>query len=234
MKAAILLATYNKLECLPNTFYSIKRQETSFPVEVCIVDDRSDFPGPERFVQFFLPDAKYKRLEKHVGTQFSQSKCLELISDDTDIVIIQSCDVMYLQDDLIEKLCEGVTDGKFAMAGVKNVSVPIDYWRDRETGIQQLNQEYESTQGINIYSGTGRPSRDWLLFLGAMTVNDAYKIDFDFRCCDVVVQQRIREEGLQPIFRDDLHAIHQLHPPAHRWPCSIVDSCEYWCSRKGV
>ena len=234
MKVAVLLATFNKNDCLPNTLWSLSRQKTSFPVEVCIVDDCSDI-DPKLIIEQFLPGAKYKRLDKHVGTQFSQSRCLDMVSSDTDVVVIQSADVMCIQDDVLERLCKGLdgyADGYFSMAQVRNISVPPDYWRAPEDGFERLRAMYGAVQGTNIYSGSRRPSGDWLLFLGAMTKADAYKINFDYRCCDIVVQHRLKEEGVQPIFADYLWAIHQHHPWTHKWPCSIVDSCEYWCSRK--
>jgi len=235
MKASILLATYNKNECLPNTLYSISQQKTTFPVEVCVVDDCSDV-DPEPIIKKFVPDAKYKRLEKHVGLPYFQSICCELMSEDSDIVIIQSSDVMYLGNSVIQNLCDAVKPGFFSMATVKNISVgdklyqhDILYGDTTKTFIKNWDQ----VQGIHIYSGKDRPGGDWLLFLGAMTKDDMIKIDFDYRCCDVIVQQKIKEKGLQPIFLDEVKAVHQKHPPADLWPCSIVDSCEYWCRRKG-
>ena len=265
MKASILLATYNKNDCLPNTLYSIARQKVSFPFEVCIVDDIS-IVDPEPIVRKFfymegesLPSdeswhegyepfdkywgagyAKYQRLDKHVGGQFSQSLCCNMMDEDSDIVIIQSCDVMYLQDNTIQHLCDAVRPGYFTMAIVKNIAVKPNLYEDYDEEIEPILANWDQisitanpTQGINIYSGKDRPGGDWLFFLGAMTKEDLLKIDFDYRCCDVVVQQKIKERGMQPIFLDDIKAVHQKHPPADLWPCSIVDRCEYWCKRKG-
>ena len=252
MKASILLATYNKNDCLPNTLYSIARQKVSFPFEVCIVDDIS-IVDPEPIVRKFFDiegsktyfsgkdsnssaltnaHAKYKKLYNHVGGQFSQSLCCDMMDKDTDIVIIQSCDVMYLQDNTIQRLCDTVKPGYFTMAIVKNIAVKPNLWEDYDEEIKPVLANWDQTQGINIYSGKDRPGGDWLFFLGAMTKEDLLKIDFDYRCCDVVVQQKIKEHGMQPIFLEDVKAVHQKHPPADLWPCSIVDRCEYWCKRK--
>ena len=235
MKASIFLATYNKGECLRNTLSSIVRQETSFPFEVCIVDDVSEkdpLPHIEEILQGKV-DFTYKRLGKHVGGQFSQSICTEIMSPDSTVAVIQSCDVMYLQEDVLEELCLAIKPGFFSMATVKNI--PVDpKMHSCYTEVDADTLGWDQVQGIDIYSGKDRPSRDWLFFLGGMTREDLFKIDFDYRCCDVVVQQRMKEQGMRPIFLDHVKAVHQLHPPAHMWPCSIVDRCEYWCSRKRV
>ena len=41
IKASILIAAYEKEDCLPNVFHSISRQKTNFDFEVCFVDDCS-------------------------------------------------------------------------------------------------------------------------------------------------------------------------------------------------
>ncbi len=230
MKVSIFLATYEKNECLSNTLYSISRQKTTFPLEVCIVDDCSTV-DPEPIVREFLPDAKYVRLEKHVGTQFSQSLCFQFMSPDTDIVIVQSVDVMYLGLNVLEEMCRLIELGKFVMPGVRNVMVPTDAYKDSG---YDFSDGYENAVGYDIYQGVDRPSKDWLLFLSALTKDDLVEIDFPNRCCDVCIQHKIKEVGLEPIFVKSVKGIHQKHPPAHMHPCSIVDSCEIWCARKVV
>jgi glycosyltransferase involved in cell wall biosynthesis len=235
MKASILLATYNKNDCLRNALYSIVQQRAPFDFEVCIVDDVSEEDPLPIIREMFNGSGVtyiYERLEEHVGGQFSQSHCMELMSPDSTMGIVQSCDVMYLQDDLLERLCKPVRPGFFSMAGVKNVSIDFDAHLHYNKVVEGIESIWDSVRGSNIYSGIERPGGDWLLFLGAMTREDLLRIDFDYRCCDVVVQQKMREQGLKPVFLDDVRAVHQQHPPAHLWPCSIVDSCEYWCRRK--
>ena len=232
MKASIFIATYNKRECLSNTLYSISQQVTTFPFEVCVIDDCS-VDNPEALVKEFLPDAKFKRLAKHVGLPWTQSYCCELMSPDTTVVVIQSADVMYLGTDVLQKLCDTVRPGWFSMATVKNIQVDPNLHKTSGWIDSGDIPGWDIVKGMDIYSGQDRPGGDWLLFLGALTKEDMYKIDFDYRCCDVVLQQRMKEEGLNPVFLSETKAIHQKHPPAHLWPCSIMDKCEYWCRRKG-
>lgn len=237
MKASILLATYNKEACLPNTLRSIALQKTSFPFEVLVTDDCS-LISPQQIVKTYLPEAKFYRYPHHAGFVFSQGRGMTDMDPDSDIVVIQSCDVMYLSENVLEELCTSVTPGHFAMAHVRNVDVagmtlfksaPLGW---HLPGIIHLRNKFLETKGTNIYSGTQRPSGDWLLFLGAMRTEDAFRIGFHENCCDVVVQQKIKENGLKPIFRDDVFAVHQHHPWAHRWPCPVINQCSYWCSRK--
>lgn len=231
MKASILLATYNKDDCLPNTLYSISKQETTFPFETVIVDDVS-LIDPEPTVRKFLPDAEYLRLEKHVGTQFSQSRCFDFISPDSTVVVIQSCDVMYVDSKALDTICKLVVPGEFVLPEVKNVSVLPTMFESFDESISALMESYEAVEGSDIYQGINRPKGDWLMFLGAVGKDDAMKIDFHNRCCDIAVQRRIMEVGFKPLFVNEVKAVHQKHSPADRWPCSIVDSCEYWCARK--
>jgi len=235
MKASILLATYNKNSCLRNTLYSITRQKTDFPFEVCIVDDVSEEdPLPiirEMFQGSGIPYF-YEQLPKHVGGQFSQSLCMGLMSPDSTIGIVQSCDVMYVQDDLLQRLCAPVRPRFFSMAGVKNILIDPEAYLYYNKVVDGVLSIWDSVKGVNIYSGINRPGGDWLLFLGAMTREDLLKIAFDYWSCDIVIQQKIKEKGLKPVFLDEVKAVHQQHPPAHLWPCSAVDRCEYWCRRK--
>lgn len=234
MKAAIFMSTYNKNESLANALYTISRQKTNFPFEVCIVDDGSDV-SPEPIIRKFLPDAKYKALGR-IGFVAAGGKSFDLVSDDVDVIVVQSAEVMYLQDDLVERLCLAVEPKKFTVAHVKNITVDsfmYKYFDDLNNGRSGLLGQWEGTSGIDVYSGSDRPGGDWLLFLGAMRREDLELVGFRNRCCDVVIQQKMKEHGLTPIFMDDLKAIHQKHPPAHGWPCRLVDQCPYWCLRKG-
>lgn len=233
MKAAIFMSIYNKNEPLPNVLYTISRQKTSFPFEVCIVDDGSDV-SPEPIVRKFLPDVRFKSLGR-IGFVSAYGKSFDLVSDDVDVIVVQSAEVMYLQDDLIERLCLAVKSKRFTMAHVKNVEVDpfaYKYFDDPNNGRAGLVSRWEETGGIDVYSGSDRPGGDWLLFLGAMRREDLELTGFRTRACDIVMQHKMKEHGLTPIFMDDLKAIHQKHPPAHGWPCHLVDQCEYWCIRK--
>lgn len=232
MKASILIATYSKPECLPNTLYSISRQKTIYPFEVCIVDDISDV-DPEPVVRKYLPGAKYKRLESHVGGQFSQSKCFDIMSPDVDMVVMQSCDVMCIDDEVFDRMFGVVGRGVFVMPEVRNTFIPPGFCNQWDKNHPSAVRVFEEAEGTNIYQGTKRPSGDWLIFLGAMMLEDARRIGLHNRCCDIAIQQRIKEVGLEPKFID-VRAIHQKHPSTARSSCSIVDSCEYWCARKAL
>jgi len=233
MKASVFMTIYNKNDCLPNTLYSISKQEVSFPLEVCIVDDGSDV-DPEPIIRKFLPEAKYKRLGR-VPFVYTLGKCLGMMDSDSDIIIVQGADVMCLQKDVYERLCLSVQPQRPVFAEVRNVSVGSEVYKDFERNalcLPYLMEQYNQVPREDIYSGSGRPGGDWLFFLGAMKKEDWISVGLETRCCDVVTLHRMRESGFEAIFLDHLKAVHQKHPPAHGWPCPLVDTCEYWCMRK--
>ena len=117
---SIPLATHNKNVVLPNVLQSLARQEIAF--EVCIVDDCSK-EDPQPIVSKFLPNAKYKRLEKNVGCRESSGILLDMMNPATEIVVLMSSDVMPLQKNAIEELCKNVEPGVFTMAEVKDIRV---------------------------------------------------------------------------------------------------------------
>lgn len=241
MKVAVLLATYNKQACLPNTLKSISAQETDHEIQVVVVDDGS-LIDPKPIVDQFYPGAVYKRFKDRISFVFSQGHGMQLMDTDTDVVVIQSCDVMYMTPKVIDALVSRVAPDVFTLAHVRNVPVdgiecfgpePVDgRWRFNTPGMNELFNRWNLTTGTNIYSGSLRPSGDWLFFLGAIRMDDAFRIGFHQNGCDVVVQHRLKELKFRPVFMDDVPATHQHHPWAHKWPCPILSSCEYHCSRK--
>lgn len=236
MKASLLMSTYNKNDCLPNTLYSISRQETSFPFEVCIVDDGSDI-NPEPIIREFLPNAKYKRFEKRIGFEKVLSDgFISLVSNDTNIVIIQSCDIIHTQPFLVEELCKNVKPRSMSMTEVKSFSVELDMYKNFDLKVKEYLSTWDSIPG-RYYSGSKRPPNkgyiDYIFFLAAMYKEDLYYINYHICDCDCVVNYNIKFKKIIPIFVDHLKGIHQEHK-RNKYPgCSLIKTCKIACRRKG-
>ena len=242
MKVSIIIATWNKNKYLPNALYSLSRQKTSFPLEVCILDDHSDV-DPEPIIRQFLPDVTYKRLDKNVGFMFSQGKCLELASPDSDVILIQSDDIIHTQENSVELLCNAVVHRGPSLAEVVDISVPVDLFEDFDNGVKPIlsnwgryiKQEVMDIDGINYnistrYSGKGTGSS--LFFCGAMSREDLEFLEFTKINCDAIIGPKLKDKRNNFVINyPPVRAIHQRHPKSV-YHCPIVSTCTYNCIRK--
>lgn len=218
MKASLHISTYNKNEFLPNTLYSIARQKISFPFEVCIVDDCSDI-DPEPVIRKFLPNAKYKRLNKYQPLDISAKIALDFVSDDTDILIMQSDDVIHCYENTIEKLCNGVDEKTVCMAIVHNANPPFDMYKNFE--------DHLSATILQWKTGTPRsiPGRHYF-FLGSIR-----KEDFEsLQCtkepwCDNILKREMVAKDFKFNYDYNIIGFHQYHEPKI-YPCTRISTCD--------
>jgi len=243
MKVSVIMATWNKHKYLPNALYSLARQKTSFPFEVCILDDYSDI-DPEPIIRQFLPDVKYKRLDKQSGFIFSQGKCLvDLTSPDSDVILIQSDDIIHTQDDSIELICKSVSPKNISLAEVIDTPISDNLFKDFDNNIKPILLNWDSYKQIEpqeidgimynlntLYSGEGLSS--WLFFLGAISRKDLEFLEFTKNNCDAVIGPKMKQSKFKVNY-PPVRAIHQRHPK-FAYPCPIVDSCTYDCIRSIV
>lgn len=227
MKATLLLTHYNKNEYLPNTLYSIARQKTSFPLDICFLDDFSDI-DPRLTVEYFLPDAKYLRMGRNAGTQFSHGFCMEMADKDSDIFIILSVDVIITQSNGIELLCKNLKKKRVTFAEVRNVSVPLSMHYAFTSGVEVALKDHWDSGAV--YSGVGRKEH-WYMFFSAIHKEDLELVNYRNNNCDVVVDALFRKHGIYPTYLSEVKGIHQAHESLIH-PCSIQKECPYQCYRK--
>lgn len=226
MKASLLLTHYNKNNCLPNTLYSISRQKTTFPLDICFLDDHSD-TDPKSIVDEFLPNAKYHRLRKNSGTQFSHKFCMDMMSKDTDVVIILSVDVIIAQSNAIELLCRKLKPQRVIFAEVRNTIVSDKLYLDFNTNIENV-LTYQWTGAV--YSGLQR-QQHWYMFFSAAYLKDLKTVKYTENNCDVVIDAQFRKHNIRPIYVPTVFGIHQQHKDTI-YPCKIQKECPYLCYRK--
>jgi len=143
MKASVLIATYNNHSVLYNALHSLARQKTNFPIEYCIVDDHSDIDS-ESIIREFFPDAKYKRLSERTGFEYSQSYCYDLVSPDSDVIVMQAADVIYTADNILEELCKGIGIGTFTLAEVVDMVIEPDMYKNFDEEISNILENWDS------------------------------------------------------------------------------------------
>jgi len=225
MKASICFATCNKNDCLANTLYSISRQKTSFDFEVCIVDDHSDL-DPWPIIKEFLPNAKYKRLEqKAIGFQ-APNVCLDLVSPDSDIVILQSCDVLYINDNVVEELCRHVKPKNVFFAEIAEIETPTDMYKNFDQWTQDLLNRWPEVP-LRIARNA---LHYWLFFLGAIMKSDLDVLNYRENCCDAIMSPKMKAHGFDAYVLTYIKGVHQKHPKALA-DCHMVEQCEYYCAR---
>lgn len=226
MKVSLLIAHYNKNECLPNTLYSIARQKTSFPFEVCFVDDCSDI-DPKPIVDKFLPDAKYLRLDKNAGSQFVRKYCMDMMDKDSDTVVILSTDVIITSKLGVKILCSNLQKRRIAFAEVRNIKVSPDLYLKFDKEVEGII--YDNWIG-EIYSGVQR-KQHWYMFFSAINLIDLKQVEFDKNNCDVLIDYKFRKNGIYPIYFPDIKGIHQQHESII-YPCKVLKECPHLCYRK--
>ena len=227
-KASIFMATFNKGKYLPNVLYSISNQKTTFPFEVCIVDDYSRV-GPELLIRKYLHpeiELKYKRLTQNVGGRFARNICLDMMDPEANVAIITSCDVIYCQPFLLEELCQNVSEGIFTMPEIIDLEMPLDTLLPR-SAMNRLLERWEAGNydHATVYAGSRKEHKEYYFFLGAIRVDDLIKTGYRENSCDPIMDAKIKELGFEVKYLDHLKAVHQHHE-WEKHPCRIVDTCE--------
>jgi hypothetical protein len=229
MKVSILMATYNKFDCLPNTLVSLREQHTRHEIELCVVDDCSwldPFPIFQKFCTTF--PLKYRRLPANVGYKHSLSYTLPLISLDTEAVILQSCDTMYGSQDLLQTLVDELKPGFCVMPETRNLPVSTDlfqypdllprYLEDKVIDEMQYFGEWgDPNSDFQFYSGPRQPDPDnrWYFFIGAILLSDLRKTHFHEICYDAAFHLDLKSIGQKMIYIPKI-AIHQKHRRLNR------------------
>ena len=225
MKASICMSTRNKNDCLANTLYSISVQKASFDIEVCIVDDHSD-EDPWAIVKEFIPDARYLRLkEKAPGFQ-APNLCMELASPDSNIIILQSCDVIHVNEFVVEELCRGVRPKSICFAEVANIEVASDAYQYFDNWSHNVLTHW-SDLPLRI---SRQALHYWLFFLGAIMRKDLELLDYRANCCDAIMSPKMKALGFEAFVLTYIKGVHQKHKKILA-DCHIADKCKYYCDR---
>lgn len=232
MQASILMSTFNKRDILPNVLEGIKRQEAPFDWECIVIDDASRIK-PDRIIKNY--PFTYLPLTMHEGGRFAMAKGLELMNPTTEVVVLTSCDVIWLQPNILKELVNGVFNKQPTFAEVINypVSYRLNDWD--AWAKESLTTWDKMPNGPMIYSGSRRPDGYWFFFLSAILKDDLLSLGFNQCGCDYMMDRKMRENGFKPKYLDHLKAIHQ----AHEWiqhPCREVDKCFYgsFCKARGI
>jgi hypothetical protein len=228
MKGTLFIATYNKNKLLSNTLFSIARQKSSIPFEVCIIDDCSD-DDPEPIIRRFIPDAKYKRLDKRHGSDVVNKYSLDLASDDSDILIRQSADVMHAEIDTIEQLCNGVNEKQICMAAVSNTDPPHNAYKNVNKHWPKLHKQHQS--GVK----RSKPGKSYYFFLGAIIRSEYESLNCTkVAHCDAMLGDELKEKGFVLNYPKGLIGFHQEHKKT-LIPCSRHNDCprETCLTKKG-
>jgi glycosyltransferase involved in cell wall biosynthesis len=106
MKASITIATHNRADALDKTLASIFRQHVSFPFEVIVVDDGSNDHTSDVLVKYPVIMSRIERAPVHRNP--APARNLAITMAQSDILIMQSDDVMHQSPDTIETLVREV------------------------------------------------------------------------------------------------------------------------------
>jgi glycosyltransferase involved in cell wall biosynthesis len=242
MNVSILMTTCNKNDCLPNTLHSIIRQKISFPLTVCIVDDCSDI-NPESIIREFIPNVIFERQNSKVGFNRAYCHCFnKLIPKDTDVIILQSSDVIHASENTIEELVSNTGEKTISLAEVVDIDINPNMHKTFNNSITPILNNWNSyikreTQLINNiphkriwtkYSGKGHPS--YLFFLGAARKKDLDLINYGENSCDSVLNDEMKNLNFIPRY-PNVRGIHQRHEK-FVYECALINTCTHNCIRK--
>jgi len=246
LKVSILTAIWNKEDQLRNYLFGLGKQETDFEYEVCFVDDHSDTDPYKIIKEFCINEEvtyKYKRLDKHSAFNKTQGIGMDLIAEESDIIVLIGADIILTRSDDLQKLVEKVEDKKFTLAEVVDIPIDEDFYKSYDENVKWILDDWEShihqlelpidkrvyERQWTIY--TGKNWTSWLLFCGAIKKKDLIDIGFIENSCDAVVKHKMKEQGLQAILVPEVKAIHQRHLKKV-YDCPDIESCSYHCIRK--
>lgn len=190
--ASISIATYNHDSLLLNTLESIFKQSESELCQVVVVDDGS-IDGTKEVCSEF-PSVEYiynKRKPGHHNQNIARN--ISLRACKSDVVIMQSDDVVHEGFDVIRKLIDKLRYDNFVIAKVYD---PIEGW------------VYTGTENPRPFFFLGSIMRENLVEIDEEFDEPAYEDDWFARCL-------IYGQKLWPAFWDDVVGRHQHHerPP---------------------
>jgi hypothetical protein len=231
VKASICMSIYNKNDFLPNVFYSLSKQKISFPFEVCIVDDHSDidpYPLVEEFLVQKGISVKYNRFSEYRGFMYAYDTALKMSSEDCNCMILQSADVIYLEENIIQQLCTNLSPSFITLLEVYNIQIEKNFYQHFEENknfvLKHWNDYKKIAQQLLYYEGLKRKT-SWFFFLGGILKKDLNK---NYSTCDMLFNQKLHKNHIRPRFLN-LHAIHQNHRHQH-YVCPLIKTCGM-CSR---
>lgn len=109
MVLKVVVASYNSLDWLPKTLYSIDYQ-TFEDYEVCIVDDGSDDPKQAEYIKEYCSNKNnwnYIIHEENKGALFSQVEAITSMNpDDDDIIVWVDGDDWLIDDSVFQTLID--------------------------------------------------------------------------------------------------------------------------------
>lgn len=229
IKASILVTSYNKNRELPNVFYSISRQKTDFEFEVCFLDDCS-YDDPEPIYQKYLTVKNKKgiRLKQHIGNRaninaftgtpssfFKNSYCMtfDMVDNNSDIVVLQSADVVWTSDDILQKFVDSIRPKEVIICDVQNKRVDPCLYENWDKEIDNI-VNLPVTEGY--YQGEARfeidPMCAWGPWLMPFYKKDLIEIvKYQEHGNEFGIRVTLEPNGFKPVFRHDIIGIHQQH-----------------------
>jgi len=235
----ICMALHNKNECLENTLFSIKNQKTSYSYNMCFFDDASK-TDPLPIIKKYFTNTEFliKRSKSPVGFELLYGQYLNFLPKETKLLILQSCDVIWGDENLLDRLVQAMTckdkPGSYKKAvcvpkKIDNYQVPVDFYKNGDVF-------YKSLGGPSDKSLWGHSQRTSYLFLGAMRRVDfektlSEKMYHSNGVCDLVVKDTLFGKFKVPLITTNGTVIHQRHP-GYVYECASINQCTHPCKTR--
>lgn len=202
MKASITIATHNRADALDRTLASIFCQRVPFPFEVIVVDDGSNDHTSAILAKYPVVTTRIERLPVHRNP--APARNLAITMAQSDILILQSDDVLHQSPNTIEMLVQEV-EAHPQSAVLATV----------------LNADANNTP-IGTY--VSHRSRRRFFFLGAIYRQHIYAVGGNDEAFtkpgyeDAWLTQCLLQSGIDFVFSSRMVGHHQDHPrPKERY-----------------
>ncbi|MCK9596709.1 glycosyltransferase family 2 protein [Candidatus Pacearchaeota archaeon] len=223
------MPTYNKEKLLPYVLYSLTKQKTDFEYQLCIVDDNSTI-DPESIIKSYFHNVKYKRLDQHYSFDTMMSFIVDFVPEDTDIIVMQSADVVYMSDNILQTLVDNCLPDQASFCTVANVNKELTEKANNVNNfygwLKLVNEDWQ----INPPTiRSGKVAIQNYFFLGAIRKKDMELLDDIKRpWCDIMLHYNMANYGIKAIYPDNIYGAHLWHEPSLVM-CQNMDHCNLVC-----
>ena len=159
------------------------------------------------------------------GFKNSYHIAYDLASKDSEIFIVQSADVIWGSDNLLQELVDGCKDKEIPVCRVMNMKVEPDLHLHWDEGIKKWI-DFANGEGKNLeYQGKSREVVAWLV---PFTRECMDKMNYKINTGEYHITNSPKHYGYKHIHRDELLAFHQCHRPIPSASVNNIENLVNW------
>lgn len=231
----IAMSIRNKNDCLGNTLFSIKNQDTKYKYNLCFFDDGSKVSPEPIIKKYFKPNLYRLKVKKNsVSFENFYRELNKFIPSETSILILQSADIIWRDRKCLDKLVEPFFGKNGSINDIITIPMKIKNY-DINPYLHEGTKFYDGlNKDLNNLLGRGHDQNPKYMFLGAMK-RDTFSSILNCKAwnsdavCDIIMRDTITKNLRVPIRTIDTSVVHQRHIKIDH-KCSSIDICSHPCA----